>query len=48
MAGTHQQLLDHIVFSTQNRKLYLSDGHRNEVFTYLYVEYALRYIYIWE
>jgi hypothetical protein len=32
MAGTYQQLLDHIVFSTQNRKLYLSDGLRNEVF----------------
>jgi hypothetical protein len=35
MAGTHQQLLDHIVFSTKNRKLYLSDGHRNEVFAYM-------------
>jgi hypothetical protein len=31
MAGTHQQLLDHIVFSTKNRQFYLSAGHRTEV-----------------
>jgi len=32
MAGAHQQLLDHIVFSTKNRKTYLSAGQRNKVF----------------
>jgi hypothetical protein len=32
MAGTHQRLLNHIVFSTKNRTPYLSAGHRNEVF----------------
>jgi REP element-mobilizing transposase RayT len=35
VAGTHQQLLYHIVFSTKNRKPYLSDGHRKEVFAYM-------------
>jgi hypothetical protein len=45
MAGTHQQLLDHIVFSTKNRQPYLSAGHRNEVL-FLHVEYDFRYI--WE
>jgi hypothetical protein len=32
MAGTHQPLRYHIVFSTKNCKPYLSAGHRNEVF----------------
>jgi hypothetical protein len=33
MAGIHQQLLDHIVFSTKNCQPDLAAGHRNEVFT---------------
>ena len=35
MSGTHQQLLYHIVFSTKNRKPYLSDGHREKTFAYM-------------
>lgn len=35
MAGTHQQLLYHIVFSTKNRKPYLADDHRDTVFAYM-------------
>ena len=33
--STHQQLLYHIVFSTKNRKHYLTDGFREEVFAYM-------------
>ena len=33
--STHQQLLYHIVFSTKNRKNYLIDGLREEVFAYM-------------
>lgn len=33
--STHQQLLYHIVFSTKNRKTYLSDGFREKVFAYM-------------
>ena len=33
--STHQQLLYHIVFSTKNRKRYLSDGFREKVFAYM-------------
>ena len=33
--STHQQLLYHIVFSTKNRKRYLTDGIREDVFAYM-------------
>lgn len=33
--STHQQLLYHIVFSTKNRKPFLKDGFREEVFAYM-------------
>ncbi|MCG8650856.1 MAG: IS200/IS605 family transposase [Pirellulales bacterium] len=33
--STHQQLLYHIVFSTKNRKPYLKDGFREQVFAYM-------------
>ncbi len=33
--STHQQLLYHIVFSTKNRKPTLTDGFREEVFSYM-------------
>jgi len=36
MPNTHQQLLYHIVFSTKNRKPYLTnEGHRVKVFAYM-------------
>ena len=35
MAGTHQQLLYHIVFSTKNRKPYLTEDRRDDVFAYM-------------
>ena len=33
--STHQQLLYHIIFSTKNRKRYLTDGFREKVFAYM-------------
>ena len=33
--STHQQLLYHVVFSTKNRKPYLTDGFREEVWAYM-------------
>ena len=33
--SAHQQLLYHIVFSTKNRKPYLRDGFRQDVFAYM-------------
>ena len=33
--STHQQLLYHVVFSTKNRKPYLTDGFREQVFAYM-------------
>jgi REP element-mobilizing transposase RayT len=33
--STHQQLLFHIVFSTKNRRPWLTDGFREEVFAYM-------------
>ena len=33
--STHQQMLYHIVFSTKNRKPTLTDGFREEVFSYM-------------
>jgi REP element-mobilizing transposase RayT len=35
VVSTHQQLLYHVVFSTKNRKPYLKDGFREEVFAYM-------------
>ncbi|MEZ6061579.1 MAG: IS200/IS605 family transposase [Planctomycetaceae bacterium] len=33
--STHQQLLYHIVFSTKNRRPWLTDGFREDVFAYM-------------
>ena len=33
--STHQQLLYHIVFSTKNRRRWLTDGFREDVFSYM-------------
>jgi REP element-mobilizing transposase RayT len=33
--STHQQLLYHLVFSTKQRKRYLRDGFREQVFAYM-------------
>ncbi len=32
---THQQLLYHVVFSTKNRRRWLTDGFREDVFAYM-------------
>ncbi len=36
MANTYTQLLFHVVFSTKNRERTLTDGHRNELYKYIW------------